>query len=381
VNGKQIRQAPVQSRDLVLAGRTTFRIHLPELVTPTRPLATDIGNGHEPIPVTTALRLTLTEGVAAGKSCTLFGEPFLIGRSGENDLPIEDLSLSKSHLEIRRVGTIWYVKDTNSRNGTLRNGQPITQSELNNGDVLTAGGCKFAVELMPVEQTDQPEPLVVGQTVPNHDEIQIQGRFTISSVADGLISYASAGPQHPIAEFVLSLAKQWHLTLLADPIALGWSPKDHPAGSVPLWDWLDENKARAVSPMVIPGREIESALAIIRGARLQDGWVAYFSSLPADTLLAHLRSVSREEAPMSAPLSLSRPSLVGSLFDRETTDRAKQLMKGISAILLERDEPESWRIISNRQFHPTLDNLGLKAVGPTTQEIKRSEFPAPLAEN
>ncbi|PWT95639.1 MAG: hypothetical protein C5B55_01030 [Blastocatellia bacterium] len=66
---------------------------------------------------------------------------FSIGRTPENDLMINDGSLSRRHAMIEEFGGHFNLTDCGSSNGTFVNGLPVTVStELNDWDVLTFGG-------------------------------------------------------------------------------------------------------------------------------------------------------------------------------------------------------------------------------------------------
>lgn len=57
-----------------------------------------------------------------------------IGRMKGNTIVIEDTSISLSHAKITRKNGEYYLKDLNSTNGTIVNGQTITEAKLNDRD-------------------------------------------------------------------------------------------------------------------------------------------------------------------------------------------------------------------------------------------------------
>ncbi len=70
---------------------------------------------------------------------------FSIGRQ-KCDLCITDLNCSRNHALIFQAGdSKVFIRDQGSRNGTKLNGESITESVLNEGDVLTIGETKIAV--------------------------------------------------------------------------------------------------------------------------------------------------------------------------------------------------------------------------------------------
>lgn len=63
-------------------------------------------------------------------------ERFSIGRRPENDLQIDDPSISKEHAVISTVGNDQILEDKGSTNGTVVNGERVTRRILQNGDVI-----------------------------------------------------------------------------------------------------------------------------------------------------------------------------------------------------------------------------------------------------
>ncbi len=72
-----------------------------------------------------------------------------IGRTNQNDLPIDDSTLSRYHARItRRDDGEFVVEDMGSSNGTIVNGQLIDEERrLENGDVIQLGAVKLRFEL------------------------------------------------------------------------------------------------------------------------------------------------------------------------------------------------------------------------------------------
>ena len=62
-----------------------------------------------------------------------------IGRKGENDLSIEDPSVSGRHAKIVKIQSVFFVEDLHSTNGTLVNNKPIDRHQLQDTDVIMIG--------------------------------------------------------------------------------------------------------------------------------------------------------------------------------------------------------------------------------------------------
>ena len=62
-----------------------------------------------------------------------------LGRQLDNDVVIEDPTVSRRHAQLQRRHGHFVLYDLGSRAGTLVNGQPVTECVLQAGDVLTLG--------------------------------------------------------------------------------------------------------------------------------------------------------------------------------------------------------------------------------------------------
>jgi pSer/pThr/pTyr-binding forkhead associated (FHA) protein len=75
----------------------------------------------------------------------LVDEITTVGRVEDNNLCIEDDSVSSHHAEIVADGDTFHLHDLGSTNGTFVNGSPATDAILNHGDEVRFGGinCVF----------------------------------------------------------------------------------------------------------------------------------------------------------------------------------------------------------------------------------------------
>lgn len=62
-----------------------------------------------------------------------------IGRSGDCDIVLADLLVSRRHAEVRQVGTEYQLIDLGSTNGTYLNGRRVTKAALRAGDLVSIG--------------------------------------------------------------------------------------------------------------------------------------------------------------------------------------------------------------------------------------------------
>lgn len=73
------------------------------------------------------------------RSIDLMTDGFTIGRKGDNDLSIDDPTVSSRHAKIVRVQSVYFLEDLKSTNGTAVNGRPVDRAQLHDADVITIG--------------------------------------------------------------------------------------------------------------------------------------------------------------------------------------------------------------------------------------------------
>jgi pSer/pThr/pTyr-binding forkhead associated (FHA) protein len=88
--------------------------------------------------------------------------PVVIGRNPEADVRVDDRWISRVHCEISEINGTLIVRDLDSRNGTLVNGQYIKEAHLMPGDRLTVGLTSFEVNYKR-RQSRSPASDAVGQ--------------------------------------------------------------------------------------------------------------------------------------------------------------------------------------------------------------------------
>jgi len=67
----------------------------------------------------------------------------IIGRDPNNDLPLNHPTVSSRHAKLERRGSVLFIQDLGSTNGTFVNGQRISQMNLGAGDVVQIGPFKL----------------------------------------------------------------------------------------------------------------------------------------------------------------------------------------------------------------------------------------------
>src|SRR5437868_4279800 len=60
----------------------------------------------------------------------------MIGRGPDNDLPLDESTVSLHHALVRRRGDRWEIVDLHSRNGTTHNQRSVEEALLEDGDTI-----------------------------------------------------------------------------------------------------------------------------------------------------------------------------------------------------------------------------------------------------
>jgi len=82
--------------------------------------------------------LMVEKGPRAGQEFRL-GEVTAIGRSGDNDIILDDPSVSRQHAKVRLEGQSFTIFDLGATNPTRVNGQEIGKHQLVDGDRIEIG--------------------------------------------------------------------------------------------------------------------------------------------------------------------------------------------------------------------------------------------------
>ena len=82
-------------------------------------------------------------GPKAGARYGLESELTTVGRDGRADILLDDVTVSRRHVEVFRTADRYAVRDLGSLNGTWLNGTRIDQAELRDGDELQIGRFKL----------------------------------------------------------------------------------------------------------------------------------------------------------------------------------------------------------------------------------------------
>jgi transcriptional regulator with GAF, ATPase, and Fis domain len=114
--------------------------------------------------------LVILSGDERGREKIIEGDLFRIGKSRENELVLQDETVSRAHCEIIRESRGYLLRDLGSTNGTLLDGAEIKEAWLKPGAVITVGKVELKVrpfsqriEILPSDTSSYGE--VVGKSV------------------------------------------------------------------------------------------------------------------------------------------------------------------------------------------------------------------------
>ncbi|MFW6640965.1 FHA domain-containing protein [Nocardiopsis algeriensis] len=102
-------------------------------------------SGADALPPGTAL-LVVKRGPNAGSRFLLDSDVTTAGRHPNSDIFLDDVTVSRRHVEFFRRGNGFGVRDVGSLNGTYVNREPVDEAELGGGDEIQIG--KFRMVLL-----------------------------------------------------------------------------------------------------------------------------------------------------------------------------------------------------------------------------------------
>jgi pSer/pThr/pTyr-binding forkhead associated (FHA) protein len=92
-------------------------------------------------------KIRILNGPYRGREKTLATKALTIGRDAEAGIQIIDRSASRFHAEVFPVGGMYFVRDLDSKNGSLVNDEKITDEELlREGDIIKIGSTELIFE-------------------------------------------------------------------------------------------------------------------------------------------------------------------------------------------------------------------------------------------
>lgn len=87
--------------------------------------------------------LVVDDGPKGGSRYALDGDLTTAGRHPDSDIFLDDVTVSRRHVEISKLGGVYRAKDVGSLNGTYINKELVEDRELVDGDELQIGAFKL----------------------------------------------------------------------------------------------------------------------------------------------------------------------------------------------------------------------------------------------
>jgi pSer/pThr/pTyr-binding forkhead associated (FHA) protein len=161
LNGQEVENAQLEGGEEIAIGKFSLRVNIES------EQALQVGGGSRSLSANSMLSESgegdgRTKMVSTGVAALFRFEPgmaniaeFLLdkdlavfGRASNCDVVIIEKKASRKHFEVRRQGLSFFLKDLNSANGTMVNGNKVAEVELVAGDVIQIGESKiqFSVE-------------------------------------------------------------------------------------------------------------------------------------------------------------------------------------------------------------------------------------------
>jgi len=145
VNGERIEQVRLNDGDQIRVGQNVLMVSLAS-TRKTRDLIGKQTSAHVVSP-----RLgpqIVVKGIEEGVTQPFSGDRITIGRSGDNQIVLDDDKVSRKHLEIERQAGDYLITDLGSANGAFLNEQRISRTEaLRDDDRLRIGDHLITIRL------------------------------------------------------------------------------------------------------------------------------------------------------------------------------------------------------------------------------------------
>ena len=87
--------------------------------------------------------LLVKRGPNAGARFLLDQDRVRAGRHPDSEIFLDDITVSRRHVEFTRSGNVWTIKDAGSLNGTYLNRDRVEESRLSSGDEVQIGKFKL----------------------------------------------------------------------------------------------------------------------------------------------------------------------------------------------------------------------------------------------
>lgn len=130
--------------------------------------------------------LTGTKAPVQGKTFQLAQPKYIIGRTNNNDIAIDESSVSSRHAELVNENGVWHVNDLGSLNGVYINGDKVNKGKLQSGDKLWIGRVEFEFSV----EGASPAVNKPGPSTSPVDALGKKSNSTVIAIAAGVVALA-----------------------------------------------------------------------------------------------------------------------------------------------------------------------------------------------
>jgi len=306
--------------------------------------------------------LKVLNGPKAGQTVLLnAGQELRVGRTEWAELTFEhDGKMSGVHFALETDHQGCHIKDLDSTNGTLVNGEETRAAALHDGDRIEAGETQFAVSI---------EGGPTGASPPGPGGTQVTQKLepAVSAAAGGptvspaqlpyrrhkcrseLMLLEGAVPEGQPATVARWVARKLPMYLV---LHLNKIEESRPAdieNPEYLMDWLPDGPKQENSPVLLPASALPNVGPLLEEAWGKDAVICLYSNTAGPELIGLLRR---------APGSFLRPSLLRPHLTEAGSTYAANLMEGLEAVVVEGEDPEKWCLVAREEFQKTFDEMG-----------------------
>lgn len=226
LNGQEVENANLEGGEELVIGEFSLRINIEEgMRSKTGSAAVmredDEGGGTKLVTAGVNGLFRFEPGVANMSEFLMEGELAVFGRGSNCDVVLTEKKSSRKHLEVRKQGLSFFLKDLNSANGTNVNGKAIQEVELVSGDLIEIGEAKiqFSVEnkdyfsrqdqFLPVPAHLQ-QAMVAGDAAAQGGVPDYAGGMADGGAIPGL---ESAAPPPEVPKSLVGKVKLWYSSM------------------------------------------------------------------------------------------------------------------------------------------------------------------------
>lgn len=313
--------------------------------------------------------LEVQEGPDRGRKAVLRARQALrVGRTERSDFVLAgDQQLSSRHFLVECDDRACQIRDLESTNGTLLNGQPIGQARLRHGDEIYAGQTllRVSIESLVADDLAADLPVRSGLGAAALRQPILCRRRRGPSGLEIIECHEADPPLHVVAQRIAACAAGY---VLVDPRRSGLSPQDL-TGALPLVESLGAEGPCAAT--------LADALPWLERAGGQDAVAVVYASGEPEAVHAQLRAavsydpIRRRAAPGEGLLAFYLPSIGRMLLEFWPPELLAGLLgESVEGLLVEGLPPAAWQLFCREPLAAALQGSGFE-IQATPDAVER----------